>query len=182
MVYRPVLAATTVGVMGSGVDEHEGLAEPLGRLLASLSVNLLTGGGEGVMRAVARSYCRARREAGISIGVVPCESVGERSRPPAGYPNEFVELPILTHLPHTGARGADDLSRNHINILTPAVIIALPGGAGTASEVDLALRYRRPVAIYCPDAEQVRDFPPAVRRLSTLDQVCEFVAGHIRDQ
>jgi uncharacterized protein (TIGR00725 family) len=175
---RPVLAAVTVGVMGSGLDEHRDLAEPLGALLASMSVNLLTGAGAGVMRAVARGYCQAARSAGISIGIVPCESLSERSRPGAGYPNEFVELPINTHLPFSGLQGAHDLSRNHINVLTPAVIIVLPGSAGTASEVALAIRYRKPVAIFCADADRVRSLPAEVPRLSTLQRVREFITAH----
>jgi uncharacterized protein (TIGR00725 family) len=178
LVGRPVLAAVTVGVMGSGLDEHRDLAEPLGALLASMSVNLLTGAGAGVMRAVARAYCHAGRRAGISIGIVPCESLNERSRPGAGYPNEFVELSINTHLPLSGLQGVHDLSRNHINVLTPAVIIVLPGATGTASEVALALRYRKPVAIFCPDADRVRSLPAEVPRLPTLERVREFIAAH----
>jgi uncharacterized protein (TIGR00725 family) len=174
----PQLAAVTVGVMGSGINEHRQLAEPLGELLASLHVNLLTGAGGGVMRAVARGYSRVARTTGISIGIVPCESLAERSRPGAGYPNEFVELPILTHLPLSGVQGTHDLSRNHVNVLTPAVIIVLPGAAGTASEVALALRYRKPVAIFCPDADRVRNLPPEVPRLLTLDRVREFINAH----
>ena len=133
-----VLSEETVGVMGSGTDEYERLAEGVGELLAQLGVNLLTGGGRGVMRSVSRAFTQAERKGGICIGVIPCFSERERGRPKDGYPNEFVELAIYTHLPHSGERGQDDLSRNHINILSCSAIVALPGGPGTASEVTLA--------------------------------------------
>jgi len=144
----PALSDITVAVIGSGLDEHEDLARPVGELLASLGVNLLTGGGGGVMRPVSRAYIRARRERGISIGIIPCRSEAERAIPKDGYPNEFVELAIYTHLPYSGERGQDDLSRNHINILTASAVIALPGSLGTASEVALARRYGKPVIVF----------------------------------
>ena len=100
------------------------------------------------MRSVSRAYTRARRERGISIGIIPCRSEAERAIPKDGYPNEFVELAIYTHLPYSGERGQDDLSRNHINILTASAVIALPGSLGTASEVALARRYGKPVIVF----------------------------------
>jgi hypothetical protein len=49
-----ILAEQTVGVLGSGTDEHDELASPVGELLAELGVNLLTGGedGKGVKSAL----------------------------------------------------------------------------------------------------------------------------------
>ena len=38
-----------------------------------------------------------------------------------------------------------DQSRNHINILTSDLVILLPGGEGTASEAELAVRYNKSV-------------------------------------
>ena len=35
------------------------------------------------------------------------------------------------------------MSRNHLNVLSADVIVALPGGAGTRPEIELALEYRR---------------------------------------
>ena len=42
----------------------------------------------------------------------------------------------------------DKPARNHLNALTPDAIVALPGGPGTASEIDLAGRYGTPVAVH----------------------------------
>ena len=175
----PPLARHTVGVMGSGTDEHADLARGVGTLLARVGVNLLTGGGQGVMRAVARAFTQAPRARGISIGIIPCRSESERGVPKEGYPNEFVELAIHTHLPHSAAYGMDDLSRNHINVLSSAVVIALPGAAGTASEIALALRYGKPVAAHATDPSALRDIPAAVPRLPTLDAVERFLRQHL---
>ena len=150
----PPIAARTVGVIGSGTEEHDELAREVGRLLASLGVNLLTGGGRGVMTAVSRAFTQAPRRKGICIGIIPCRSEAERTIPKEGYPNEFVELPIYTHLPYSGERGRDDLSRNHIIILSCCAIVALPGGKGTSSERSLARDYGRPI-ISCSRAGNI---------------------------
>ena len=39
--------------------------------------------------------------------------------------NRFVELPIRTHLHLSGAQGTELASRNHINVLSSDVVIAL---------------------------------------------------------
>lgn len=171
----PPLAKVTVGVMGSGTDEFPELAEPLGRLLARLGVNLLTGGGRGVMTSVSRAFTSEQRDAGICIGVLPSAGLDNPTAPKPGYPNPFIELPIFTHLPLSGARGDDANSRNHINVLTPAAIVALPGGEGTASEVRLALRYGKPAVVFCPDESSVRAFPVEIPRRSSIGEIEEFL-------
>ena len=80
-------ARVTIGVMGSGSDEFDDVAKPLGKLLANLQVNLPTGAG-----------------------------------------------------------------------------IALPGGPGTASEVELAVRYQKPIPAFSPNEALVSAFHPGVRR------------------
>ena len=47
-------------------------------------------------------------------------------------------------------QGKDNLSRNHINVLTSDLIIALPGGEGTRSEIELSLEYQKPLLIFDP--------------------------------
>ena len=78
---------------------------PLGETLADLGVNLLTGGGGGVMTSVSRAFTRRPNRRGICIGIIPCASESDRATPRDGYPNEFVELAIYTHLPYSGAQG-----------------------------------------------------------------------------
>lgn len=127
-----------VGVMGSGVEPHEALAHPLGRWIAERGLHLLTGGGGGVMAAVAKGFASVPGRAGLSIGVLP-------AGPPPGYPNRWIDIAIHTHLAALGDQGASPDSRNHVNVLTSDVVVALPGGAGTRSEIDLAVRYGKPL-------------------------------------
>ncbi len=137
-----------VGVMGSGASEYAELAEPLGRWLAERGFHLLTGGGGGVMRSVSRAFSAVEGREGLAIGVLPgrADERGYEAFP--GYPNEFVEVAIRTHLERTGTEGAHPQSRNHINVLTADAVVALPGGPGTASEVELALRYGKPLMLW----------------------------------
>ena len=135
-----------VGVMGSGVDSHEDLAAPLGRAIASAGWHLLTGGGRGTMTATSRAFAETPDRAGLCIGVLPAAEDGAGS--PEGYPNPWVEVAIRTHLPLSGAAGTGPNSRNHINVLSADAVVALPGSAGTWSEIELALRYGRPLALY----------------------------------
>lgn len=162
-----------VGVLGSGEVEHAAKAEAVGRWLASERVHLLTGAGKGVMEAASRAFHAVPGRAGLVVGVVPCGE--EPSVPRPGYPNPFVELAIMTHLPLSGPSGTELLSRNHINVLSSNVLIALPGGEGTASEVALAVRYRRPIAAFLDARTDIPSLPDEVAMLDTLDKVQEFV-------
>ncbi|HVS64723.1 MAG TPA: molybdenum cofactor carrier protein [Thermoanaerobaculia bacterium] len=147
-VRRPV-----VGVLGSGTEPlRRAVAErcrTLGELLARRGCHLLTGGGLGVMAAVSRAFVETPGRGGLALAVLPGDA--ETGEPPAGYPNPFVELAIRTHLPARGERGGDHDSRNHLNVLSADAVIALAGGAGTVSEVRLALRYGRPVLVLVGD-------------------------------
>jgi uncharacterized protein (TIGR00725 family) len=167
-----------VGVMGSGVDPWADRAEPLGRWLAGQGVHLLTGGGSGVMAAVSRAFVGVAGRHGLSIGILP--SADHPGAPREGYPDASIEVPIRTHLPRTGDQGEDPMSRNHINILSATVIVALPGGPGTASEVRLAVGYRRPIIGYLRDRAEIPDLPDEVPVSGTLSGVQAFVASALR--
>lgn len=144
---RGPVRTPVVGVMGSGVRAHRSLAAPLGRGLARMGVHLLTGGGGGVMASVSRAFAETEGRVGLVVGVLPgcAESAG--GAPPPGYPNPWVELAVRTHLDARGAGGASSMSRNHVNVLSSDVVVALSGGDGTASEAALALRYGRPLVL-----------------------------------
>ena len=60
------------------------------------------------------------------------------------------------------------------------VLVALPGGAGTASEVALALRYRRPVIAYLDDPDEIDGLPAEAIVESDFAAVQDFVREHIR--
>lgn len=168
-----------VGVIGSGTEPHTERATLVGRWLAEVGVHLLTGGGRGVMEAVSRAFAETPGRKGLVIGVLPSEEGSVRPRD--GYPNPWVEIPIVTHLPFSGDRGTDPLSRNHINVLSAAVVIALPGGAGTASEVMLAVSYGRPVVAFLDAVDQIPELPRGVIVRSDLKDVQAFVRSAIQD-
>jgi len=153
--------------MGSGSEPHEALAAPLGRLLAERGDHLLTGGGDGVMASVGAAFVSVEARAGRCIGVLP----GPDHRP--GYPNPSVEIAIRTHLPLTGAMGTDPRSRNHVNVLTADAIVALPGGEGTKSEVQLSVRYGRPAILYGP-RDAFWEWP-RVPHADSLEAVARFL-------
>jgi uncharacterized protein (TIGR00725 family) len=121
-----------IGVMGSHNEESPAVMEDarrLGEAIARRDYVLLTGGGPGVMRAVCEGAYKA---GGLVIGILP----NDRQHPLEQYPNEFVDISIFT--------GMYD-ARNVINAKTPHVLVALSGGAGTLSEIALALRNGIPV-------------------------------------
>ncbi|NNK62000.1 MAG: LOG family protein [Gemmatimonadetes bacterium] len=165
-----------VGVMGSGGDAHDELARPLGRWLAYQEVHLLTGGGRGAMEAVSRAFHGVSPRRGLVIGILPGSDV--EGAPPLGYPNPWIEVSIRTHLPARGQRGSDPDSRNHVNVLSSDVVIALPGGPGTASETALALDYGRPVVAWRP-AGTDPTLPADTRQVPTFVEVQAFVRSHL---
>jgi uncharacterized protein (TIGR00725 family) len=143
-----------IGVMGSrdeSGDQDE--ARLLGKAIAERGHVLLTGGGTGIMRAASEG---AHGAGGLVIGILP----NDRKRPMAGYPNEFVDIAI-----HTGMYEA----RNVINAKTPHCLIALAGGAGTLSEIALALRAETPViGLRCPEVSLAGVDP--IIRVGSVDQ------------
>ncbi len=173
---RLVRRLPVVAVLGSGTEAWGQRTAALGTWLAHAGVHLLTGGGAGVMRAVAEAYCAVASRPGYVIGVLPA-AAGDPGHPPVGYPNPYVEIALHTHLPLTGARGAEPLSRNHINVLSADAAVALPGSAGTASEIVLALRYGCPLIAWLQTREEMADLPDAVPVATDLQEVVRFVRG-----
>jgi uncharacterized protein (TIGR00725 family) len=165
-----------VGVIGAGSDDCQERSAAVGRWLAGQGVHILTGAGAGVMCAVSRAFFEAPGRKGLVIGIVPCAAGDSPDVPKSGYPNDWVEVPIRTHLHLSGTRGTELPSRNHIVALTSSVIIALPGGPGTASEVRLALKYRRPVIAYLSAPGEIAGLPDGVRVEPDLDRVKEYVS------
>lgn len=166
----------TVGVMGSGRELQSELAEPLGRALAGLPVNLLTGGGYGVMYSVSKGFTSIANRQGLSIGCIPMKETPEGGYQPvsASYPNAFVEVPIYTPLGVFDKNDPDKVNRNYVNILTSDVVLALPGSGGTQQEVSLAMRFKKAVLLYGPK-DQFNDFPAELPRADNLDDAMGWV-------
>jgi predicted Rossmann-fold nucleotide-binding protein len=173
-----------VAVIGSG-ETADPASEEVGRLIATLGFDLLTGAGRGVMEAVSRAFHAASPRTGIAIGIVPAvvtplDALEERRdanvdyRPMNGYPNPWIELAIYTHLPDSGEAGTLRSSRNHINVLSADAIVALPGGPGTEAEMWLAVQYGVPIVAY---GEHAADVPFGIARARTLPELREFLSG-----
>jgi predicted Rossmann-fold nucleotide-binding protein len=166
-----------VGVLGHGAalsDERAQLARAVGAMIARLDAHLLTGGGYGVMEAVAEGFVAVADRTGSSIGIIPCTPEGPLdcpNRSPDGrpYPNAFVELAIFTPLPPRTDNWQTAPARNHINIFSPHAVIALPGGSGTRNELDMAAFYGR-------NSERWRED----RRAILLGPTDEFTLEHRR--
>ena len=163
-----------VGVMGSGGEASKERAQILGHWLAGERVHLLTGGGGGLMEAVSRAFHETPGRAGKVIGILPGIE-GPRVSHSNSYPNPWVEIPIHTHLPLSGIRGTETGSRNHINVLTSDVVVALAGRAGTASEVALAVSYERPVIAFLESPNDIPDLPEGVPVESRFEDIQDFV-------
>jgi uncharacterized protein (TIGR00725 family) len=165
-----------VGVIGSGTEPHEPRATLLGSWLAGQGVHLLTGAGQGVMAAVGRAFAVTANRKGLVLGIVPCIAEGKPQMRRDGYPNDWVEVPIYTHLHLSGPLGEDVHSRNHLIALTANVLVALPGGEGTASEVRLAVRYTKPLIAFLNDRGEIPGLPAGVRVEPGFKEVQAFVA------
>jgi len=121
---------------GAEVDAHVcALARELGKRIAERGWVLLNGGRDaGVMRA---SAAGAHEAGGTVIGILPDADASRAA-------------PDLDHVILTGMGDA----RNLINVLTSDVVIACPGGAGTLSEVALALKNGKRVILLGWDARE----------------------------
>ncbi len=164
-----------VGVFGQGTplsDERAQLARGAGKLVATMGAHLLTGGGYGVMAAAAEEFVAVADRPGLAIGIVPRAPNGamdQANRDPKGrpYPNPFIEIAVMTPLLARVEDWRNSPGRNHVNVFTADVIIALPGGTGTRNELDMAATYRNESA--CPRNE---------RRTILLGPIEEFTAEH----
>ena len=129
------------------------------------------------MAAVSRAFHDTLDRRGLVIGVLPCDE--SLVNPKDGYPNQWVEIPVQTHLPLSGERGVEPLSRNHINVLTSDLVVALSGDAGTLSEVRLAVRYERPVIAFVESDQEIPGLPDGVTIASSLEGVQSFVTAEL---
>lgn len=122
---------TIIGVMGPGEQATTAdvqVAYELGREIAAAGWTLLTGGRPvGVMEAASRG---AKSVGGLTIGILPSDRREDAS--------DAIDIPIVTGMGN---------SRNIINVLSSSVIISCGLGAGTASEVALAIKAGKPLVL-----------------------------------
>jgi uncharacterized protein (TIGR00725 family) len=116
--------------MGGGKvsREQENAAFRLGRLIALKGWVLLNGGrNTGIMEASAKG---AKSADGLTVGILPDD---HRLRV-----SPYIDVPILTGMGN---------ARNCINVLSAHVVVACAGGAGTISEIAIALKTGRPLIL-----------------------------------
>jgi uncharacterized protein (TIGR00725 family) len=152
-----------IGVVGAGDGARQsdvGLAFELGKLIAHEGWVLLSGGrNNGVMDAVNKG---AREAKGLTIGILPTKD--------RAFISEAVDIPIITDM---------GSARNNINVLSSDVVIACGvGGAGTASEIALALKAKKPV-ILLNESDESRAFfkkigGPVIQEVVTAQQAIEI--------
>ncbi|MGE5308007.1 MAG: TIGR00725 family protein [Deltaproteobacteria bacterium] len=103
----------------------EQLAHELGEKLAKVVGHLVSGGLTGTMRAACAGF---RAGGGTTIGIIPSYDKREV--------NPYVDIVIPTGL---------GLARNVLVVASGDVVIALPGGPGTLSEIAYCLQFGVPV-------------------------------------
>lgn len=120
-----------IGVIGPGetaTPEHLEVAQALGAAIARQGWGLLTGGrAAGVMAAASQG---AQAAQGLVVGILPGADTAQMSG--------AVDIAICTGMGQ---------GRNVINVLSSRVVIACGLGAGTLSEIALALKLHKPLIL-----------------------------------
>jgi hypothetical protein len=116
-----------VGVIGghSCTQEVEQLAQDLGKNLAKVVDILVCGGLSGTMKAVCSGF---KAGGGLTIGIIPSYDKNDA--------NPFVDIAIPTGL---------GLARNVLVVKSADVVVALPGEAGTLSEIAYCIQFGIPI-------------------------------------
>ena len=149
-----------IGVMGGGQvpQEISDLAYELGQALAREDWIVLSGGrNAGVMAAVSEG---AARSGGLVVGILPDRDLSRAS--------PHLTVPIRT--------GLGD-GRNILNVLSSDVVVALPGGAGTLSEIALALKNHKPLLLLGWEASPIESLE--IGPVMSFNNVSDVVA-HIK--
>ena len=164
------MSKTIIGVMGPGAGASKtdcANAYELGKLIAQEGWVLLTGGRNvGVMDA---ANTGAKTANGLTVGILP---TADRS----GI-SKAIDIPIFTDMGN---------ARNNINVLSSDVVIACGMGAGTASEVALAIKANKPVVLLTDHLEGQHFFTSlstnAVLLAETPVATIEIVKNFLKSQ
>jgi uncharacterized protein (TIGR00725 family) len=105
--------------------EVEQIAQNLGKKLSKVVDILVCGGLSGTMKAVCQGF---KAENGLTIGIIPSYDKKDA--------NEFVDIVIPSGL---------GLARNVLVVKAADVVVALPGEAGTLSEIAYCLQFDIPI-------------------------------------
>jgi len=103
----------------------EETALKLGKEVAKVAEILVSGGLSGTMKAVCQGF---KQGDGVTIGFIPSYNKDDA--------NKFVDIVIPTGM---------GLARNVLVVKSADVVVALPGEAGTLSEIAYCLQFGIPV-------------------------------------
>ena len=136
----------------SCTPEVEEKAQKLGKKLAKVADVLVCGGLGGVMKAVCQGFQAA---GGLTIGIIPTYDKNDA--------NEYVDIVLPTGL---------GFARNVLVVKSADIVVALPGKAGTLSEVAYAQVFGIPVISLnsweIAGAVKVKTVEEAVRKVEQL--------------
>lgn len=123
---HPPLRIAVVG--GAAVEDREyDLARALGRALAEAGALVVCGGRDGVMEAAARGAASA---GGTTLGILPGRDPTEA--------NPWISIPLATGMGE---------ARNALVVRAAEAVVAVGGSWGTLSEIALARKMGREVAV-----------------------------------
>jgi hypothetical protein len=116
-----------VSVIGghSCTRQVEEIAHKLGKKMAKVVDVLVSGGLGGTMKAVCSGF---KSEGGLTIGIIPGYNKKDA--------NKYVDIVLPTGI---------GLARNVLVVKTADIVVALPGEAGTLSEIAYCLQFKIPV-------------------------------------
>jgi hypothetical protein len=117
----------TVSVIGGhdAKPEVEQLAHDLGKIIGNMGLIVVSGGLDGVMKAVSKG---AKEAGGMTIGILPGKLKTDA--------NPYVDIALPTSI---------GFARNAIVACSADIVVALPGSHGTSSEISYGLVFGRPV-------------------------------------
>ena len=145
-----------VGVIGGHEcnNEVEQLAHNLGKKLAKVVHILVSGGLSGTMKAVCAGFSSS---GGLTIGIIPTYNKKDA--------NAFVDIVIPTGM---------GLARNLLVVKSADVVVALPGKAGTLSEIAYCLQFGIPVI-------SLRSWDiPGVIKVGSAEEAVNLVRGILK--
>ena len=145
-----------VSVIGghSCSKEVEQIAHKLGKKLAKVVDILVSGGLSGTMKAVCQGF---KAGGGLTIGIIPSYDKNDA--------NAFVDIVIPTGL---------GLARNVLVVKSADVVVALPGEAGTLSELAYCLQFAIPVISF-----NSWDMPGVIK-VSTIEEAVAEVKAALK--
>ena len=132
--------------------EVEQIAHNLGKKLAKVADILASGGLGGTMGAVCSGF---KAGGGVTLGILPSYDKNDA--------NKFVDIAIPTGM---------GLARNVLVVKAADVVVALPGEAGTLSEIAYCLQFGIPVISLrswdIPGVIKVKTVREAVKKVKNI--------------